>query len=451
MSLALLTVAIRQELDVVLARRRALHIARLLRFETQDQIRIATAVSELARNVFEYAGAGRIAFAVAAGDPDRFIMTVSDQGGGIADLELILNGDYRSSTGMGLGLKGARSLVDRFSVIANSPDGTCIELVKFLPDKAPAICVALVADIAAALAEEAPQNAFEEMQGQNQELIFAMAVVKQQRHELEVLNTALDLAAQKADAANRAKTDFLANVSHEIRTPMTAIIGITDLLGRTSPTSQQAQFITTLRHSAESMTVLVNDLLDISKIEDGKLVLEAIPFDLRDAVNRVVDISAIAIGKKGVDLAARFAAHLPHRVVGDPQRLHQILLNLVSNAVKFTSVGSVIVHVDAAPPSGGRIQVHLRVKDTGIGIAEDRLDQVFEKFVQADRSTSRRYGGSGLGLSIARSLTELMGGRLSLTSRLGEGSTFTVSLPFDLVGDELPVARDLLPDPGLRI
>ena len=438
MTLGLVSVEIRQEHDVVLARRRALQIARLLGFESQDQIRIATAVSELARNVFEYARSGQIKFAVATGKRDSFIMTISDTGPGIEDLEQILHGGYRSSTGMGLGLKGAKSLVDRFSVLSNGPEGTCIELVKFLPGKARTISSEVVAALVAALASEAPQNAFEEMQGQNQELIAAITEVERQCEALEQLNKALALAAQTADAANRAKTDFLANISHEIRTPMTAIIGLSDLLARTKLTGQQGQFVSILRKSAESMNVLVNDLLDISKIEDGKIILEDIPFSLIDAVNRVVEISAIAIGKKGVEIRARFATGPADRFIGDPQRLHQILLNLVSNAVKFTSEGSVTVEVEAEHYSADMALVQFHVKDTGIGIAQDKLGQIFEKFVQADASTTRRFGGSGLGLSIAKNLTELMGGRLSVTSRLGQGSTFSVSVPLGLAREEEP-------------
>ncbi len=446
MNLGLLTVEIRQEHDVVLARRRALQIARLLQFESQDQIRIATAVSELARNVFEYARSGQIKFAVESGKPDRFIMTISDKGSGINELVQILEGGYQSKTGMGVGLNGARSLVDRFSVLSNNKEGTLIELVKFLPDKATAISPAVVATVAAALAGEAPQTAFEEMQGQNQELIAAMAINEHQRQVLEHLNSALELAVKRADAANQAKSDFLANISHEIRTPMVAIVGLSDMLARTQLTEQQSRFVSTLRQSGESMNVLVNDLLDISKIEDGKLILEVIPFSLTEAIDRVIDISGIAIGKKSVALRTSYPPGLTNRYLGDPQRLHQILLNLVSNAVKFTSEGSVTVEVDETHYAPETAMIHLHVTDTGIGIAEDKLDKVFEKFVQADTSTTRRFGGSGLGLSIARNLAELMGGHLSVTSRLGEGSTFSVSIPLGLVGNAVAATVDPIPD-----
>lgn len=445
MNLGLLKVEIRQEHDVVLARRRALQIAKLLQFESQDQIRIATAVSELARNVFEYARSGQINFSVASGEPDRLVVSVSDKGPGIKDLKQVLDGGYQSNTGLGLGLNGARSLVDRFSVVSNSKDGTLVELVKFLPDKAQAISAAVVASVVTALAGEAPQTAFEEIQGQNQELLAAMAINEHQRQVLEHLNSALEAAVKRADAANQAKTDFLSNISHEIRTPMTAIAGLSDMLARTQLTEQQFRFVSTLRQSAESMNVLVNDLLDISKIEDGKIILEDIPFSLTEAVDRVIDISAIAIGKKTVELRTLYPAGLTNRYIGDPQRLHQILLNLVSNAVKFTSEGSVTVEVEETHYTPDMAMVHLHVRDTGIGIAEEKLGQVFEKFVQADASTTRRFGGSGLGLAIAKNLAELMGGRLSVTSHLGVGSTFSVSVPLGLAQEIIPTTVDLAP------
>ena len=448
MPMPLLTVEIRFEQDVVLARRRALHLARLLQFDTQDQIRIATAVSELARNVFEYAGSGRIAYAVQAGTPDRFVMTVSDRGPGIAELDAVLGGRYRSATGMGVGLRGARSLVDDFSIVTGA-DGTTIELAKNLPGKAAPVSPALVAQIADALAREAPQSAFEEMQGQNQQVMAALSEVERQRQALEEMNAALDLAARRAEAANRAKTDFLANISHEIRTPMTAIVGLTSLLAMTELDERQRHFVSTLQMSADSMTTLVNDLLDISKIEDGKIVLEDIPFSLTDTVDRVVRMSGVAIGKAGVELRARYGPGLAGRYIGDPQRLHQILLNLVSNAVKFTSAGSVTVDVTAEARGDGAT-VHLRVVDTGIGIAEDKLARIFDKFVQADASTTRRFGGSGLGLAIARNLAELMGGSLTVTSRVGQGSTFTASIPLRAVADA-PVAAQAPAVAGLRI
>jgi PAS domain S-box-containing protein len=244
----------------------------------------------------------------------------------------------------------------------------------------------------------------------------------------QMVEQALRGARQAAEAAARAKADFLANMSHEIRTPMNAVIGMTQLLGDTPLTAEQEDYAKTIRASGEHLMTIINDILDYSKIEAGKVELEQSPVDLRGCVEECLGIVARRAAEKGLETGTIFSDAVPEAILGDPARLRQVLLNLLSNAVKFTAKGEVVVHVDAKPLGGGRHEVHVAVADTGIGIPPDRFDRLFKSFSQVDSSTTRTYGGTGLGLAISKRLVELMGGRIWAESREGQGSTFNFTI-----------------------
>jgi two-component system sensor histidine kinase/response regulator len=250
--------------------------------------------------------------------------------------------------------------------------------------------------------------------------------------ESKRLQSDLLRAKEDAEAASRAKSEFVANMSHEVRTPLNGIVGMIELALDTDLSAEQARFLMTARSAADSLMEVINDILDFSKMEAGRLDVEPIEFQVRDCVAHTVRTLALAANRKGLELAAHTAPDVPALLVGDPGRIRQILLNLVSNAIKFTEKGEVIVRVRTESTEPGAIVLCLSVSDTGIGIPEDKQAQIFRPFTQADGSTTRRYGGTGLGLTIAAELARMMGGAVRVESRPGEGSVFYVTLRLGL-------------------
>ena len=414
MNSVLLTSDIRTESDVVFVRQRARQIAALLEFDTYEQTRISTAVSEIARNAFLYAEGGRAQFSIEGGAPQHLIIRISDRGQGIPNLPAILAGNYNSGTGMGLGLLGAKKLMDTFRADSVPGHGTTVELGKALPPQAPQITPQLVLRISAELAKLAPTSPMEEVRQQNIALLRAL---------------------DEAEAAVATREELLAIVSHDLRNPLGSIVFSAALLQGTTIDGEEGERVhksaQTILHSADRMTRLIADLLDLAQIQAGKLAVEQRPEDVEGLIRDCVEMLRPLAATK--DLKGMASAGLHVRC--DRERVLQILSNLVGNAIKFTPEGGSIF-IEAQDTGH---EVRFSVRDTGQGISEEELPRIFDRFWQAQRNDR---AGIGLGLSIAKGLVEAHGGRLYVESKLGAGTTFFFTLPLaESVPGEVQSAR----------
>lgn len=442
MSHRLLQVAIRQEVDVVLARQRTRRLTAALGFDKQDQTRITTAVSEIARNAYEHGGGGRVGFfLIGKVAPQLLEITVTDSGPGIDNVEAVLNGSQRSLTGLGLGLIGARRLMDQFQLDSEPGRGTTVSLRKFLPSSVKVIEAAQLPKLMESLAASEALDPFSEIRRQNQELLLSLEEVRKKNEELEHLNLELEdtnrgvvaLYAEldeRADHLRRAdeiKSRFLSDMSHEFRTPLNSIMALSRLLldridGSLSP--DQDKQIRLIRRSAETLTELVNDLLDLAKVEAGKIDIRPVEFSLDSLFGALRGMLRPLLAGDRVNLVFDDVAELP-TIFSDESKVSQILRNFISNALKFTERGE--VRVSAA--LDGDERVVLSVRDTGAGIAAEHLEAIFQEFVQLDNPAQRRHKGTGLGLPLAKKLAQLLNGSVAVDSVPGQGSTFTLYLP----------------------
>lgn len=447
MILTVLRMEIRYEHDVVLARQRARSISAALKFDVQEQTRIATAVSEIARNTFEYARGSSVEFQVENGAQKLFLISIRDKGPGIVNLQEILSGKYVSQTGMGIGMLGAKRLMDQFRVHSEPGKGTLVTLAKLLPPRFGRLTDGDLNALLATIERNPSDNPYEEVEQQNKELMRTLEELRARQAELAQLNKELDetnrgvvaLYAElndKADFLQRAselKSHFLSNMSHEFRTPLNSILALSQILldrmdGDLS--SEQEKQVNFIRRSAQDLTDLVNDLLDLAKVEAGKVTIRPTAFTVETLFAALRGMLRPLLSQNSsVSLIFEDPVDIP-QLYTDEAKISQVLRNFISNALKFTERGEVRV----SARTGHDNTVVFAVSDTGIGIASENLDRIFEEWTQVEGKLQKVAKGTGLGLPLSRKLTQLLGGNAYVKSELGIGSTFFAAVPIHFAG-----------------
>jgi signal transduction histidine kinase/CheY-like chemotaxis protein len=442
-STRLLLIAIERETDIILARQRTRKIAMLLGFDAQDQTRITTAVSEIVRNALEYGGGGRVEYRLAGDKPPQTLeIIVTDAGAGIIDTASILAGEHRSTTGLGIGITGARRLMDGFSLESASRSGTTVRMGKLLPRRALPVAKRDLQKIAEALNEQEGLDPLAEIRRQNTDMLMQLEELHAQQTRLTELNQELEdtnrgVVALYAELADRAdhlrnadelKSRFLSNMSHEFRTPLNSILALSRLLlsrvdGELHPEQEkQVQYI---RKGAETLTELVDDLLDLAKVEAGKTVVVPSEFTAGNLFSTLRGMLRPLLPGDSVALVFEMPDDVP-ALITDEGKVSQILRNFLSNAIKFTEKGEIRMwaEVDRATDT-----VTFRVRDSGIGIAGEDIDVVWQEFTQISHPMQARQKGTGLGLPLSKKLAELLRGSVAVESSPGQGSVFSLTVP----------------------
>ncbi len=452
MAIRILTYALHGQADVVGARQRARQIAAQLEFNNREQTQIATSVSEIARNAFRYAGGGKVEFEIEGEtSPQLLVVRVCDDGPGIGNLDEVLEGNYESPTGMGIGLIGSRRLMDRWDIQTIPGRGTTVMLGKLLPAGARVVTRADVGRLVSRLDALPTPTSLAEVQSHNAELLAALAELQDKQdkllemaRELEDTNRGvvalyaeLDEKAMHLRRADEMKTRFLSNMSHEFRTPLNSVRALCGLLlakmdGPLEP--EQEHQVKLISKASEDLSELVNDLLDLAKIEAGKVEVRAGQFEVSELFSALRGMLRPLLVTDTVELEFDHPVGVP-AMFSDENKVSQILRNFISNALKFTERGTVRVQA-ALSPDGA--DVVFSVTDSGIGIAPEDQAPIFEEFTQLPSALQRKVKGTGLGLPLCRRLAALLGGEVGVESVPGSGSTFFARLPVTYRDAQLP-------------
>ena len=455
------SISLHFEYDLVAARRRARQIAALLQFDEQDQTRIATVASEIARNALRYGGGGRAEFGVdtRAGN-ESLVITISDRGPGIANLDEVLSGRYQSATGMGIGITGARRLMDEFDIRSAAGQGTTVVMKKRVGAAARPFTSEMMDRLLRELAQQRAESPLEEIQQQNAELLQALQELKERQDEMQRLNqeledtnrgvlalyAELDEKAESLRRSDQVKTRFLSDMSHEFRTPVNAILALARLLDEGPLQPEARKQVELIRRAAADLESLVNDLLDLAKIEAGKIEVRPSEFEVATLFSALRGMLRPLLLNRSLLLVFEEPEDLPP-LVTDEGKVSQILRNFISNALKYTEAGEVRVSAQKVGEA-----IRFCVADTGIGIAPDDQERIFEEFTQIENPLQERQKGTGLGLPLTRKLATLLGGSVGVKSVPGVGSTFWAEIPVRYAnGAPAPAPRPANEPRALRV
>ncbi len=439
----LLTIRIEGEQDLIVIRRRTKQIGQLLSLSESEQTKMATAVSEVSRNAWQFAKKGTVVFFIDDANKPYFGVSIEDNGSGIEDVNKYLEGHVSHCRG----LFGARRLVDRFDV-DTSENGTMIYLRKLLRSRAHAFTASEVTTISESLGKLAQQTPFDEVYSQNQELLYTLEELQQKQEELdESLRREHDLgvslenqiqartsellyARDDAMQANNLKSQFVANISHELRTPLSSVVGLAELLA-TSPelSKDDKELAENLLDSSKKLLEILNNLLDFTRIDVGKMTIESNQFSPRELLAMVMTQYQEEAQRKSIMLFLESSFDVPDKCFGDEKKIMHILMSLTKNAIKFTNSGSVRLSVSVLSTKDDSIKLKMSVTDTGIGIAKHNQDCLFQPFSHIDGQAGKQFGGTGLGLSLTKSYVTLLGGEINVMSEPNRGSTFWFTIP----------------------